>query len=1353
MTAPAGGVDGRVAPFLGRVLDGAGDPVGTCFQLTPGVLATAWHVLDGFGAGDRDAVVQIDPLPGGEPRDAVVVAIDPVHDLAVLTTGVPLAGCVAGVAATDELRPRDEVTVTGVVAVDDVHTYRHLDATGEWAGGTTRDETVPLGRLTASAVLPGMSGAPVLTTATAFGTGGVVVGVVSARYNSADGWLRDSVWVARTENLAPLLAGVTDVRVATRPQSGPIDVVLAIDDTTVRLTGAGLDVTAAHGGVSPGLADAVRGLRRARSSMAGARGSDTAVASGVAATPTQVGALMARLFLPGPVAAALGSVVGQARARWAPLRIGIAVEGPLRGLPWEALALPGGGPDGGPVALHPLSVVYRRYPGATVAQVGEPLRIVVAISSPLSGGGGVLDYERELRNILLAVRGARQSRARVRVVHFATTAEIRQVMVQERAHVLHLSGHGRPGRLEFEDDHGGARPLDAAEFVAEAIPAGRMPPVIVLAACHTDVATATGDPSFAASLIAHGAGVVIGTETSVTDVYATRMFARIYEALVDAERPDVVGALAQARRIVQRELASSPDVGEQALAGLQEWAVVTVLAGSGSVTLFDPTQPGAIPPGATRPAPAAPRRVVVPAGLLSRDVGEFVGRRRAQRQWPVALLGSGAAGLVVHGIGGIGKTTLAAELLRRVGELEPERIMVVGASGLTGGQVTVDDILAALGRQLRFHLRGTAGPDAVRVCELVQRPDLDWQQRWELLRDHVLAEWPVVLVLDNFEDNLAPANPGSDPEPGGGGREDGRRTVRDAALAQLLTGLATTPGQARLLITTRYPFTLPDGAHRGLVEHHLGPLSPAETMKLAWALPQLDLLAPGELARVCRMVGGHPRCLEYLDALLAGGRGVYPDVTARLATAVARRLDTDDLGGWFAAHTALDPALTDVVTLAADDVLLGDLLRRLDTVPGAVDLLRAASVFRTPVPVVALLFHLGRPDPTAARTPDRGAANEQIVAILQGVGVAVDDSLDLSALPTALQQQIAPHLAELQQFPTPPLRAPDDLARVIEVCATASLLSVERTDDGQVQVFVHRWTATELHRRWTSTDDTGQVTAAHQHAADYWQWRVAVWPQNRAQDLEDQLEARHHLLEAHQPDQAGAITEDVCTRLHALGAWDREEVLIHDTLTRLPTGAARRGVWLGRLGTIAGARGQIARATELFQQARALYEGLLARDPNNTEFQRDLSVSYDSLAGLASAAGETGEAARLYQQGLTIAEGLVARDPNNTQFQRDLSISYNSLAGLASAAGETEVATSQISAAIEIRSSLHRREPGRVDLAEELAVTLRQQISITGQTEPARSDALRILEPFEQQQRLTADKGEAVLAWFRSLEP
>lgn len=44
----------------------------------------------------------------------------------------------------------------------------------------------------------------------AHGEDGAVVGVVSGRYNTADGWLAGTVWVTRTEDLAALLGGISD---------------------------------------------------------------------------------------------------------------------------------------------------------------------------------------------------------------------------------------------------------------------------------------------------------------------------------------------------------------------------------------------------------------------------------------------------------------------------------------------------------------------------------------------------------------------------------------------------------------------------------------------------------------------------------------------------------------------------------------------------------------------------------------------------------------------------------------------------------------------------------------------------------------------------------------------------------------------------------------------------------------------------------------------------------------------------------------------------------------------------------------------------------------------------------------
>ncbi len=111
------------------------------------------------------------------------------------------------------------------------------------------EDAVPTGRMTAEALMPGMSGAPVICD-----SDGAVAGVVSARYNSPDGWLAGTVWVARTEDLLPLLDGLASVTMRQMSLAGPVDLALEVTSDRVRLSGAGIGVSAPHGRVRFGLA-------------------------------------------------------------------------------------------------------------------------------------------------------------------------------------------------------------------------------------------------------------------------------------------------------------------------------------------------------------------------------------------------------------------------------------------------------------------------------------------------------------------------------------------------------------------------------------------------------------------------------------------------------------------------------------------------------------------------------------------------------------------------------------------------------------------------------------------------------------------------------------------------------------------------------------------------------------------------------------------------------------------------------------------------------------------------------------------------------------------------------------------
>lgn len=135
---------------------------------------------------------------------------------------------------------------------------------------------------------------------------------------------------------------------------------------------------------------------------------------------------------------------------------------------------------------------------------------------------------------------------------------------------------------------------------------------------------------------------------------------------------------------------------------LAEWATPVLVAAGPAQALFRRAD------GAEElAAPAAP---VFSAGMVVRRVGEFVGRRAELRELLEVLRGGGA-GVVVHGIGGVGKSTLAAQLIEQLGDRSGLVVTVSAAASLT-----VDLVLEALRTRLLAYAiaEGLADRDPLR---------------------------------------------------------------------------------------------------------------------------------------------------------------------------------------------------------------------------------------------------------------------------------------------------------------------------------------------------------------------------------------------------------------------------------------------------------------------------------------------------------------------------------------------------------------------------------------------------------------------------------------------------------------
>jgi hypothetical protein len=409
------------------------------------------------------------------------------------------------------------------------------------------------------------------------------------------------------------------------------------------------------------------------------------------------------------------------------------------------------------------------------------------------------------------------------------------------------------------------------------------------------------------------------------------------------------------------------------------------------------------------------------------------------------------AGLVLHGAGGIGKSALAAEIVARAGRLEPGRVSV-----LFRGEVSADRFLARLASALRRH-PVAASRGGAKALATAGRTDLSWAHRLELFHGHVLGQVPVLVVLDDFDDNLS--------------ARAAKPAVEDPALAGLLAELAGAAGLARLLITCRTPVALPGTAVRALGLRCVGPLAPSGAARLAASLPALGLLDEPEIEQAWRLTGGHPRVMEYLDALLSVGHADFAEVAGRLAVAIhastgqavprpdpgapagsGRAAGTMALGSPALGSQALGSPAAEKAALAVGDALLGELCAHLS--PGARDLLTGASVYREPVGSHVLL------------------------------------------LPAGQARQAA------------------GLTGLVAECAAAGLLTADYSGE-LPSVFVHRWTASRLHQRLVRERRGEEVADAHRRAAEYWRWRISSWPHDR----HALHETSYHLLRA--GDQAG----------------------------------------------------------------------------------------------------------------------------------------------------------------------------------------------------------------------------------------
>ena len=177
----------------------------------------------------------------------------------------------------------------------------------------------------------------------------------------------------------------------------------------------------------------------------------------------------------------------------------------------------------------------------------------------------------------------------------------------------------------------------------------------------------------------------------------------------------------------------------------------------------------------------------------------------------------------------------------------------------------------------------------------------------------------------------------------------------------------------------------------------------------------------------------------------------------------------------------------------------------------------------------------------------------------------------------------------------------------------------------------------------------------------------------------------------------------------------REEIAIHETAYQWESALEKRAmvatldkddyVVIGQAGDIASRLGLREKARQSHQMAGAICERLLLSDPDNTLWQRGLSVSFVKIGDLLMAEGQRTDALGQYQSARAIAERLAAKDPDNTKWQRDLSVSFNKIGDLLMAEGQRTEALERYQSGLAIAERLAAKDPDNTEWQRDLIVS------------------------------------------------
>jgi tetratricopeptide (TPR) repeat protein len=850
--------------------------------------------------------------------------------------------------------------------------------------------------------------------------------------------------------------------------------------------------------------------------------------------------------------------------------LAIATAEKLAHLPWEVLH------DGNSFLVQRSIIPVRWVSSDSVKTLSveknpenRALQVLFMATSP-QGVEPVLDFEAEEARILEAT--GRQPLA-LTVEESGCLSELGYLVAdygKDYFDIFHITGHATitNGQPQFiTETETGAAKYASAEDIATALQF-RIPKLIFLSGCRTGQAGGDGDnygsvPSMAEELLKAGAKAVLGWGQKVLAVEATEAAATLYKELAAGKQ--ITEAVASTYQTLIKNKA------------------VTPLRTLGR-----------------KPAPplSVSTEFLDPAGKVKVPTREsFVGRRRQLQSCLRTLTQSTEEiGVLIYGMGGLGKSSLAARLCDRLPNFQ--RVVLVG-------RIDEPSLVSRLVDKL----------DDNEQRKQLQNPDEELKFRFKRVFQQLSddGEKPFLLVLDDFEVNLELTSPPAPLLQGEGSlvppfprREGGLgglgrlQPIAAEVLTALVWAIRETYTNHRLILTCRYDFEF--SQLRYFYKQPLEGMRGADLRKKCNRLVAFGEKSPVDEAlksQARRLADGNPRLLEWLDKILQNSTVDQ--------VAILNRLEVD------------------AVELR-EQVLAEALLQQMDETMG--EMLSQGLVFELPVPREALTA-VCENIPNLADYINRAVA----LGLLE---VSPDESL---RVPRILPLTLSTHVETLHQQGAEVLyrlwwkegetRTEEE---VLEIHRLA-LLGKQGEIASEMGMFVtNKWINTSRFRetlhlcKYTlntiesykiltnlarSEQELGNIEQAQQH----YQQALELCP---ATDEKVKATIIHNLASIYAD--TGKIEEAI--------ALYQQSLQITDSIGDVKTKAAT----LHELGRIYANTGKIEEAIALYQQSLQITESI-----GNVQTQ---AATLHQLAGIYALTGKREEAIALYQQSLQITESI-----------------------------------------------------------------------------------------------------------------